>query len=310
MNSLVPGAAEAPPISSSSPRPDGLVDSYRRLAEVFHDVLSEQSLDGPRPDRRHARRPHPLRLSDDLPRRRGRAPAPPRDRARPLGRPDHERPPVLGEGITGWAIDHDEPQLVNEAHHDPRVKPCPGTPDGEPEALISVPLVARSARQGRPQCLSPRQRAFFSEEEFELAKRFGDAAALALDNAQMRAGLELQAQTDSLTGLYNHRYFHDRLRSEMNRTSRTHDSIAVLMLDIDDFKRVNDVYGHGDRRRRARQAGRPAAGHRPGLRRRLPPRRRGVRGDHVLAQPGRRPWASPAGSSTRSARRDSTRRGG
>ena len=61
----------------------------------------------------------------------------------------------------------------------------------------------------------------------------------------MRAALELQAQTDSLTGLYNHRYFHDRLRSELNRASRTHDSIAVLMLDIDDFKRVNDIHGHG-----------------------------------------------------------------
>ena len=43
MNSLVPGAAEASPISSSSPRPDGLVDSYRRLADVFHEVLSEQT---------------------------------------------------------------------------------------------------------------------------------------------------------------------------------------------------------------------------------------------------------------------------
>src|SRR5205823_1165699 len=53
------------------------------------------------------------------------------------------------------------------------------------------------------------------------------------------------AQTDSLTGLYNHRFFHERLRSELTRASRSHDPVAVLMFDLDDFKRVNDVYGHG-----------------------------------------------------------------
>ena len=84
----------------------------------------------------------------------------------------------------------------------------------------------------------------FEEHEFELAKWFGDAAALAIDNARIRAGLEHLAQTDSLTGLYNHRYFHERLRAELTRASRSHDSVAVLMFDLDDFKRVNDIYGH------------------------------------------------------------------
>ena len=75
-------------------------------------------------------------------------------------------------------------------------------------------------------------------------QRFADAAALALDNAEIRARLEYQAQTDSLTGLFNHRYFHERLRSEIGRTSRGRGPVSVLMIDVDDFKRVNDVYGH------------------------------------------------------------------
>jgi diguanylate cyclase (GGDEF)-like protein len=227
-------------------RPDGLVDSYRRLADVFHEVLSEQT--------------HSTvleRIADSLAElipydafticqadeaRRLLIPVMARDRWAEEIMNDR---PLLGEGITGWAIDHCEPQLVNDAHLDPRVKTVPGTPDDEPEALISVPLVARGAVKGALNVYRLGARARFSEEEFELAKRFGDAAALALDNAQVRAALELQAQTDSLTGLYNHRYFHERLRSELNRASRTHDSIAVLMLDIDDFKRVNDIHGHG-----------------------------------------------------------------
>ena len=51
--------------------------------------------------------------------------------------------------------------------------------------------------------------------------------------------------TDSLTGLCNHRAFHERLRTALAHASRAHEDVSVLMLDIDDFKRVNDIYGHG-----------------------------------------------------------------
>jgi diguanylate cyclase (GGDEF)-like protein len=239
-------AVEATGHEESPARPDALVDSYRRLADVFHEVLSEQThttvleriADG---------------LADVIPydafsiyqadeARRVLIPIMARDR---WAEEVMSSRPLLGEGITGWAIDHLEPQLVNEAHRDPRVKLVPGTPVDEQEALISVPLVARGTVKGALNVYRIGPGAAFTEEEFELAKRFGDAAALALDNAQVRAVLELQAQTDSLTGLYNHRYFHERLRAELNRASRTHDPIAVLMLDLDDFKRVNDVHGHG-----------------------------------------------------------------
>jgi diguanylate cyclase (GGDEF)-like protein len=225
---------------------DTLVDSYRRLAEVFHDVLSEQTLESVL-DRIADT------LADLIPfdaftiyeadeSRRLLVPLMSRDAWAEEIMQDNPR---FGEGITGWAVLHREPQLVNDAHLDPRVSVVPGTPPDEPEALISVPLVARGAIKGALNVYRLGENASFSEDEFELATRFGDAAALALDNAQIRAGLELQAKTDSLTGLYNHRYFHERLRAELNRAGRAHDSTAVLMLDIDDFKRVNDIWGHG-----------------------------------------------------------------
>ena len=243
MNGLVSQAPHPSPPPAGATAP---IDSYRRLADVFHEVLSEET---------HVSVLERIAdtLADIVPydtftiyqadeARRLLIPVMARDRWAAEVMSDR---PLLGEGITGWAIDHCEPQLVNDAHLDPRVKQVPGTTVGEPEALISVPLVARGTVKGALNVYRLGPGALFSEEEFELAKRFGDAAALALDNAQVRAVLELQAQTDSLTGLYNHRYFHDRLRAELNRAGRTHDSIAVLMLDIDDFKRVNDVYGHG-----------------------------------------------------------------
>ena len=202
----------------------------------------------------------------------------------------------FGVGITGWAVEHREPVLSNQAHLDPRVEFVPGTPL-EPEALIVVPLIARGALKGTLNVYRIGEDAFFTEEEFELAKRLGDAAALALDNAHIRARLEREAQTDSLTGLYNHRYFHERLRRELTRAASEHENVALVMLDIDDFKKVNDVFGHAvgddvlaelaDHLRATVQDQRC----------RLPDRRRGVRRD-----PPRQPRG--AGSRARDPARD------
>ncbi|HST25388.1 MAG TPA: diguanylate cyclase, partial [Gaiellaceae bacterium] len=119
----------------------------------------------------------------------------------------------------------------------------PGTPV-DPEALISVPLIARGTLKGALNLYRIGEKTSFDDYEFDLAKWFADAAALALDNVQVRASLQHQAQTDSLTGLYNHRFFHERLRAELTRAARAHDSVGLLMFDIDDFKRVNDICGH------------------------------------------------------------------
>src|SRR5438874_1875048 len=242
----VPSTAENGYQESAAARSAALVQSYRRLADIFHDVLSEQSLDALLE-----------RIADTL------AELVPYDTLS-IYQADEAQTvliPVLardqwaakimnsrslfGEGITGWSAQHREPVRTNHAHLDPRKKVVPGTPDDEPEALITVPLIARGLVKGVLNIYRLGEEAAWSDEEFELAKRFADAAALALDNAQIRARLEHQAQTDSLTGLYNHRHFHDRLRAELTRASRTHDAVAVVMLDIDDFKRVNDVHGHG-----------------------------------------------------------------
>jgi diguanylate cyclase (GGDEF)-like protein len=231
---------------SEAPRPESLVQSYRQLADVFHDILSEHSLDNLLE-----------RIADTL------AELVPHDTLSiyqadeaqtiliPVLARDKWAEKILnsrsefGEGITGWAALHREPVRTNQAHLDPRTKTVPGTPADEPEALITVPLIARDMVKGMLNIYRLGEEAAFSDEEFELTTRFADAAALALDNAQIRAQLEFQAQTDSLTGLYNHRYFHERLRAELTRASRSREAVGLLMLDIDDFKRVNDVYGHG-----------------------------------------------------------------
>lgn len=220
------------------------LDSYRHLAEVFHEVLSEQSL-----DTLLSRIAVTLKAlidydalvvyeADEV--QRLLVPLMARDEY--VEQIMRERVP-FGTGITGWAVERREPVLANQAHLDPRAQFVEGTPV-EAEALISIPLVARRSIKGVLNIFRVGEDASFTHEEFELATRFGDAAALAFDNAQRRTQLEVAAQTDSLTGLFNHRYFHERLRAELTRTSRTHDSVALMVIDIDDFKRINDVFGH------------------------------------------------------------------
>jgi diguanylate cyclase (GGDEF)-like protein len=226
--------------------PEPLVESYQRLAEVFHELLSEQSLDALL-DRVAAT------LGDLMPYEAlhiyeadvdRRVLVPLLARSQEYEDEIMRSRPRFGEGITGWAVENRRPVWTNRAHLDPRSVNVPGTPV-EPEAMISVPLIARGALKGALNIYRAGEDAEFAEHEFHLAKSFGDAAALALDNAQIRARLEHLAQTDSLTGLYNHRFFHERLRAELTRASRSHDTVAVLMFDLDDFKRVNDVHGHG-----------------------------------------------------------------
>lgn len=68
--------------------------------------------------------------------------------------------------------------------------------------------------------------------------------ALALNNAIMHTKVEQQAITDGLTAVYNRRYFNDRLQVELNRSERYHHPVSLVILDIDYFKKCNDVLGH------------------------------------------------------------------
>ncbi len=74
--------------------------------------------------------------------------------------------------------------------------------------------------------------------------RFGRQLGLGISSAESREGLLKRASTDPLTGLANHRTFHERLTEEMERASRYGRPLSVAMIDIDGFKMVNDAVGH------------------------------------------------------------------
>jgi diguanylate cyclase (GGDEF)-like protein len=150
----------------------------------------------------------------------------------------------FGEGtITGLAADRREAIVVNDVDLDPRAAQIEGTPVEE-ESLMTVPLVARGDLKGMLNLYRLGRGNGFGEAELALAERFAEMAALALDNAHIRERLEAEIVTDHLTGLYNHRYFQERLAEEMRRSSRGGLSMSLVLIDIDDFKRINERDGH------------------------------------------------------------------
>ncbi|MBI5026218.1 MAG: diguanylate cyclase [Nitrospirae bacterium] len=69
-------------------------------------------------------------------------------------------------------------------------------------------------------------------------------AAVSITNAKLHKEVEDLAITDGLTGLFNHRYFQEKLAQEFRRLERIPDALSLMLIDIDHFKKVNDTYGH------------------------------------------------------------------
>jgi diguanylate cyclase (GGDEF)-like protein len=84
----------------------------------------------------------------------------------------------------------------------------------------------------------------FEERTRTLAQSLAAQATIALENARLHGIVQRQAITDELTELANRRYFIEKLDTELRRADRFEEPLALVFADLDDFKRVNDVYGH------------------------------------------------------------------
>jgi diguanylate cyclase (GGDEF)-like protein len=90
------------------------------------------------------------------------------------------------------------------------------------------------AREGQP----------FSDDERDLFQYLAGQATVSIENVDLHELVQRQAVTDELTGLFNHRRFQEVVAAEVERARRFEQPVGLLMLDIDDFKQVNDTYGH------------------------------------------------------------------
>jgi len=140
----------------------------------------------------------------------------------------NREPPLVPDELTERALSARQPQQSE---------------DDQSGSRLVIPLLSKDEPSGFVELSGP-LRARFGEDELEVVQILANQAATAIDNARMYQDQERQAITDGLTGLYNHRFFYDRLRSEMARSLRYLSPLSLLILDVDDFKTFNDTYGH------------------------------------------------------------------
>lgn len=146
----------------------------------------------------------------------------------------------VGTGIAGTVAATGE--AMHGASSELNVAPAAGEPVAE--HLISVPL--RTGRgvlgvlnlydrvDGRP----------FNDSDLEAIRSFAGQASVAVDNVLLHQEAQRLSVTDGLTGLGNYRYFQQTLAREVDRAARFTRPLALLMLDLDRFKGVNDEHGH------------------------------------------------------------------
>jgi diguanylate cyclase (GGDEF)-like protein len=113
-------------------------------------------------------------------------------------------------------------------------------------ASVELPMMACGQLHGLLIITHPEVDGAFGRllEMRRLGRALADSMSLALSNISLREKLRTQSLRDPLTGLYNRRYMEDALERFVSLGSRTGASTAVIMLDLDNFKKLNDEHGH------------------------------------------------------------------
>ncbi len=109
--------------------------------------------------------------------------------------------------------------------------------------VVYVPLFTPAGPLGVLSLVSGEGRRF-GRKQLDFLTSLGAEAALAIENAQLRSELRRLAVTDHLTGLPNRREIEERLGAEIERAARYNRVLSLLMIDVDDLKKVNDEFGH------------------------------------------------------------------
>jgi diguanylate cyclase (GGDEF)-like protein len=115
------------------------------------------------------------------------------------------------------------------------------------DSFVAVPILGRHDVVGVVSVTDRVDEQPFTREDWSVLRAFAAPAALALERERAVSDAETYAHAaavDPLSGAFNRRYFHQRLDEELERSRRHDIPVALLMIDVDDFKSVNDAFGH------------------------------------------------------------------
>ena len=144
-----------------------------------------------------------------------------------------------GQGVIWWVAQERAPLLLAD------VRSHPGYVQGAPEVQseLAVPVLAGEELLGVLNVES-RQPAAFGGDELAILQAVAGQLAVALQNLQSRRMLKEMAIRDPLTGLYNRRFLDEVIGQEVAAARRYHRPLALLYVDVDGFRAVNNIHGH------------------------------------------------------------------
>lgn len=146
-----------------------------------------------------------------------------------------------GEGFLGRVAEGGDAHLVDDTREDERTSGDMGLTRLH-RSLLVVPLVAETEVVGLL-VLGDKRTGVFEEEHVRLMTILGGLSAMAFANVRLGRRLDQAVITDGLTGLYNYRYFYHRAMGELEQTRRLNEHVSLVMLNIVNFKQVNNRYG-------------------------------------------------------------------
>ena len=151
----------------------------------------------------------------------------------------------IGEGIAGWVAEAGEPLVVNDVRSDRRFQ---GRFDDlthfQTRSILCASLISRGRTIGVVEIMNRTSGSRFTKKDMSLLMTLVEPAAIALENAILFQKTERLAVTDDLTKLYNSRYLNRFLEDAIARAKKMGNGLAVLFLDLDGFKSINDRFGH------------------------------------------------------------------
>ncbi len=146
------------------------------------------------------------------------------------------------ETLARWVIDHGEPLVFTDIRQDVRVQAEDRERVPEGSSVVCMPVRTGGKIVGVIQLMNIVMGNYVRNQL--LLQTLADYAAIAIENARAVRRIQELSITDDCTGLYNARHLFTVLSEEVHRSARFGYEVALLFLDLDNFKRVNDEHGH------------------------------------------------------------------
>lgn len=145
---------------------------------------------------------------------------------------------LAGEGVAGWVAVTGEPVTIPSL-----AGPSPHAPEPDTDTALAVPIMVRN-RTYAVLALYGRQEGVFHPADVDTIIQFVARAGVGIENVIRHQDAQRRSITDGLTGVWNRRYLELRAREELERSIRFSRPFSLLMIDLDNFKEVNDRFGH------------------------------------------------------------------